>query len=158
MCKQRPVTLFPLTSTAYFRTNQPWRSTPSIWELHVFSTLGCAMPTFCFRPLFHLLTVAIGLIVSKVVWIVTHLLSFHQTKTTSPWHILVVRCTLFFLLQIFYLLKRAVSNTILSYGAGCSIPKTSKVHQNVTVVEKLSKKTQWLLESSSQAYWKNFRT
>jgi len=54
--------------------------------------------------------------------------------------ILMVKCILFFLLQTFYLLERAVSSTILPYDAGCSVPKMSYVRHSVTFGGKIASK------------------
>ena len=62
--------------------------------------------------------------------------------------ILLVKCTLFFLLQTFYLLERAVSSTVLLYDAGCSVPKMLYVPQRVTFGGKIASKdvmTIWII-------------
>jgi hypothetical protein len=65
--------------------------------------------------------------------------------------IMVVKCTSFFLFQIFYLIESAVSRTIPIYGAGCSISKKLQVHQNGMVGGKINKNdtmTFWIINTA----------
>ena len=114
-----PNTTFSLAPIAYILPYQPVTLINN--TSHV--GMGC--------QLFVLDLISICLLLQKVLlfpnWCQEWHISYHFTKqkALSIMMILVVKCTLIFLLQIFYLLARAIFNTIHSYGVGCLVPKMS---------------------------------
>ena len=146
-------TTFSLAPKAYILPHQSqWSTTPLIWELRILSTVGCDMPALCFRSCFHLLTVAKRFIVSKLVPRVTHLLSFHQTKSTFPlWSYWWSNAPRSSFCKFFACLPEQSSIQFNLMVLGVWYPRCCRCTKMYQFLEKLLNNTQWLFGSSPQS-------
>jgi len=111
------------------------------------------MPAVCFRSCFHILTVAKRFIVSKLVRRVTHLLLFHQTKSTFPlWSYRSSNAPRSSFCKFFAWLLEQSSIQFSLMVLGVWYPRCHRCTKMYQLLKELSNITQWLFGSSPQSH------